>query len=109
MKAHEVNHEIFGDDLQFVEVELDPEQTAKQYLGTDLYFHLVPVEGMDLASPFIQSGPVRFIPSSPESIEKLKVGDNVDVVGRLTGSNGGKIVISGCWIKKVEPGKPQGY
>ncbi|MFN2270865.1 MAG: AIM24 family protein, partial [Anaerolineae bacterium] len=37
MKAHEVNHEIFGDDLQFVEVELDPGETVIAEAGTMMY------------------------------------------------------------------------
>ena len=28
MKAHEVDHQIYGDDLQFVEIELDPGETV---------------------------------------------------------------------------------
>ncbi|MBC8248785.1 MAG: TIGR00266 family protein, partial [Anaerolineales bacterium] len=28
MKAHEVDYKIFGDDLQFVEIELDPGETV---------------------------------------------------------------------------------
>ena len=28
MKSHEVDYQIYGDDLQFVEVELDPSETV---------------------------------------------------------------------------------
>ena len=37
MKAHEVNHQIFGDDLQFVEVELDSGETVIAEAGTMMY------------------------------------------------------------------------
>jgi uncharacterized protein (TIGR00266 family) len=37
MKAHEVNHQIFGDDLQFVEIELDPGETVIAEAGTMMY------------------------------------------------------------------------
>ena len=30
MKAHVVEYQVFGDDLQFVEVELDPGETRLQ-------------------------------------------------------------------------------
>lgn len=44
MKAHEVDYEIFGDDMQIVEVELDPGETviaeagAMNYLEQDIHF-----------------------------------------------------------------------
>ena len=28
MKSHELNYEIIGDDMQIVEVELDPQETV---------------------------------------------------------------------------------
>ncbi|MDY6875672.1 MAG: TIGR00266 family protein [Chloroflexota bacterium] len=37
MKAHEVDHKIFGDDLQFVEVELDPGETVIAEAGMMMY------------------------------------------------------------------------
>ena len=37
MKAHEVDYKIFGDDLQFVEVELDPGETVIAEAGTMMY------------------------------------------------------------------------
>ena len=27
-KSHEVDYQVFGDDLQFVEIELDPKETV---------------------------------------------------------------------------------
>ena len=44
MKSHEVDYQIYGDDLQFVEVELDPQETviaeagAMMYLEEDISF-----------------------------------------------------------------------
>jgi len=37
MKSHEVDYQIFGDDLQFVEVELDPKETVIAEAGTMMY------------------------------------------------------------------------
>ncbi|MCB0034685.1 MAG: TIGR00266 family protein [Anaerolineales bacterium] len=36
-KSHEVDYEIFGDDLQFVRVELDPQETVVAEAGTMMY------------------------------------------------------------------------
>jgi len=37
MKAHEVDYHIFGDDLQFVEIELDPGETVIAEAGMMMY------------------------------------------------------------------------
>jgi uncharacterized protein (TIGR00266 family) len=37
MKAHEVDYKVFGDDLQFVEIELDPGETVIAEAGTMMY------------------------------------------------------------------------
>ncbi|MBU0702390.1 MAG: TIGR00266 family protein [Chloroflexi bacterium] len=37
MKAHQVDYQIFGDDLQFVEVELDPGETVIAEAGMMMY------------------------------------------------------------------------
>lgn len=37
MQSHEVDYKIFGDDLQFVEVELDPGETVIAEAGTMMY------------------------------------------------------------------------
>lgn len=37
MKSHEVDYQIFGDDLQFVQVELDPQETVIAEAGTMMY------------------------------------------------------------------------
>lgn len=37
MQCHEVDYEIFGDDLQFVEIELDPGETVIAEAGAMLY------------------------------------------------------------------------
>jgi uncharacterized protein (TIGR00266 family) len=37
MKAHEVDYQIFGDDLQFVQIELDPGETVIAEAGTMMY------------------------------------------------------------------------
>jgi uncharacterized protein (TIGR00266 family) len=37
MKAHVVDYEVFGDDLQFVEVELDPRETVIAEAGALMY------------------------------------------------------------------------
>ena len=37
MKSHEIDYEIFGDDLQFVEVELDPGETVIAEAGMMMY------------------------------------------------------------------------
>jgi uncharacterized protein (TIGR00266 family) len=37
MKSHEVDYQIFGDDLQFVEVELDPGETVIAEAGMMMY------------------------------------------------------------------------
>ncbi len=36
-QAHEIDFEIFGDDMQFVEVELDPGETAVAEAGAMMY------------------------------------------------------------------------
>ncbi|TAN49233.1 MAG: TIGR00266 family protein [Methylococcaceae bacterium] len=37
MKSHEVDYQIYGDDLQFVEVELDPQETVIAEAGAMMY------------------------------------------------------------------------
>ncbi|MDJ0757592.1 MAG: TIGR00266 family protein [Ardenticatenaceae bacterium] len=37
MKSHEIDYKIFGDDMQFVEVELDPAETVIAEAGTMMY------------------------------------------------------------------------
>ncbi len=37
MKSHEIDYKIFGDDLQFVEVELDPQETVIAEAGAMMY------------------------------------------------------------------------
>lgn len=37
MKSHEIDYEIFGDDLQFVEIELDPKETVIAEAGSMMY------------------------------------------------------------------------
>jgi uncharacterized protein (TIGR00266 family) len=37
MKSHEIDYKIYGDDLQFVEVELDPGETVIAEAGTMMY------------------------------------------------------------------------
>lgn len=37
MRSHEVDYQIFGDDLQFVEVELDPRETVIAEAGSMMY------------------------------------------------------------------------
>jgi len=34
MRMHEVDFEIFGDDMQFVEIELDPQEAALAEAGS---------------------------------------------------------------------------
>jgi uncharacterized protein (AIM24 family) len=36
-RSHEVDYEIYGDDLQFVEVELDPRETVIAEAGAMMY------------------------------------------------------------------------
>lgn len=37
MKSHEVDYQVFGDDLQFVEIELDPRETVIAEAGAMMY------------------------------------------------------------------------
>lgn len=37
MVSHEIDHKIFGDDIQFVEIELDPRETVIAEAGTMVY------------------------------------------------------------------------
>jgi uncharacterized protein (TIGR00266 family) len=37
MKSHEVDYQVFGDDLQFVEIELDPQETVIAEAGAMMY------------------------------------------------------------------------
>ena len=39
MKCHEVDYKIIGDDMQIVEVELDPEETVIAEAGAMNYLH----------------------------------------------------------------------
>jgi uncharacterized protein (AIM24 family) len=36
-RAHEIDYQIFGDDMQFVEIELDPGETIVAEAGAMLY------------------------------------------------------------------------
>ena len=35
--SHEIDYQIYGDDLQFVEVELDPQETVVAEAGAMMY------------------------------------------------------------------------
>ena len=37
MKSHEVDYQVFGDDLQFVEIVLDPQETVIAEAGAMMY------------------------------------------------------------------------
>lgn len=37
MKSHEIDYKIYGDDIQFVEIELDPNETVIAEAGTMVY------------------------------------------------------------------------
>ena len=37
MKSHELHYKIFGDDLQFVEIDLDPHETVIGEAGAMVY------------------------------------------------------------------------
>ena len=37
MKSHVIDYKIFGDDMQFVEIELDPAETVIAEAGTMMY------------------------------------------------------------------------
>ena len=43
-QMHEVDYEIFGDDMQFVEVELDPQEAAIAEAGGMMYMYLPSAE-----------------------------------------------------------------
>ncbi|HQA59771.1 MAG TPA: AIM24 family protein, partial [Tepidanaerobacteraceae bacterium] len=36
-RAHEIDFQIFGDDMQFVEISLDPEETVVAEAGAMMY------------------------------------------------------------------------
>ncbi len=46
MRSHEVDYEVFGDDLQFVEIELDPGESVIAEAGAMMYV----TEGVDFES-----------------------------------------------------------
>lgn len=37
MKSHEIDYQVYGDDLQFVEIELDPQETVVAEAGAMMY------------------------------------------------------------------------
>ncbi|MDA3040670.1 MAG: TIGR00266 family protein [Actinomycetota bacterium] len=37
MRSHQIDYQVFGDDLQFVEIELDPDETVIAEAGTMMY------------------------------------------------------------------------
>ena len=44
--AHEIDYKIYGDDMQIVEIELDPEETCQAEAGTMMYME----DGIDMAT-----------------------------------------------------------
>ena len=61
MKCHEVDYEIIGNDMQLVEVELDPNETviaeagAMQYLHPDIKFEVKMGDGSNPESGFMDT------------------------------------------------------
>ena len=51
MKCHEVDYKIIGDDMQLVEVELDPKETVIAEAGAMNYLH----PEVNLLSSFVHS------------------------------------------------------
>lgn len=43
MKSHEIDYKIIGDDIQLVEVELDPDETVIAEAGAMVYMEEEPL------------------------------------------------------------------
>lgn len=48
MRAHDIEYQLFGDDMQFVEIELDPRETVLAEAGAMMYMET----GVDMATIF---------------------------------------------------------
>ena len=48
MRAHDIEYQLFGDDMQFVEIELDPRETVLAEAGAMMYLEA----GVDMATIF---------------------------------------------------------
>ena len=44
MKCHEIDYEIIGDDMQLVEIELDPNETVIAEAGAIILIRVLPLK-----------------------------------------------------------------
>ena len=64
MKCHEVDYKIIGDDMQIVEIELDPEETviaeagAMNYLSPEITFESKMGDGSKPETGFIDKASI---------------------------------------------------
>jgi hypothetical protein len=91
----------------------DSEGALNKYKSTGLLFRKIIVEELvktgEKTEPFIRNGRVKFIIGVPEDLTKIRIGDPVDVVGKLRGIENDEVIISDCWVRFVDTRKPQGY
>ena len=64
MQCHEVDYEIYGDDMQVVEVELDPEETVIAEAGAMNWMD----DGIQFFPEFVQSSVVIPGANQPKKI-----------------------------------------
>ncbi len=102
--------QVEGDAL-FAEWVANPEVASARYKLRDVYLKMVTVEEMsiDPAGPFVRSGHAKCFSLSVSDLEKIRIGDPVDIIGRIQGTDGETILLSDCWVRVVDTRKPQGY
>jgi hypothetical protein len=91
---------------------IEPQEVADEFSRLKLYFRVTVEKLSDLGQKherFVQAGNVRFMLEEPGYLEKIKVNDRVDIVGKLSGMQDGVLIISDCWIRVVTVEKKQGY
>ena len=93
-----------------VEWTENPDVARAKYNSKKLFFKLVTVEkaGGD-GELTIWHSPLKLRAAVPGEVSKIKTGDMVNAVGIPMGVEDGKLIVSDCWIRYVDPRSAAGY
>jgi uncharacterized protein (TIGR00266 family) len=102
--AHEIDYEIFGNEMQFVEIELDPQESAVAEAGAMMYM----TDGIQMATVFgdgsQQSAGGGFLDKMLGAGKRLITGESLfTTVFTFTGKGKGKVAFASPYPGKIIP------
>ncbi len=102
--AHEIDYEIFGNEMQFVEIELDPQESAVAEAGAMMYM----TDGIQMETVFgdgsQQSAGGGFLDKMLGAGKRLITGESLfTTVFTFTGTGKGKVAFASPYPGKIIP------